>query len=120
MVDPVDATISGFDASASGWIVLHDLPGPNFPMDIDLPEYYFLLCRGTQQVVVGCLSNLKIGEMFVEEPDEVGVVRKGSFQVFARNIIRSFWLGGLRCKKEFTGIRVMVWWLRSGRMEIKM
>lgn len=108
MVDPVDATISGFDTPAGLRVVLHDLPGPNFPMDIDLPEYHFLLYRGTQQVVVGCLSNLKIGKIFAEEPDKVRVVGEGAFQVFARNIIRSFWLGGLRCKKEFTGIRVMV------------
>lgn len=114
MVDPVDATISIFYSSAGLRVVLHDLPSPDFTMDIDLPEYHFLLCRGTQQVVVGCLSNLKIGEMFVEEPDEVGVVRKGAFQVFAGNIIRSYWLGGLRCKKECTGIRVMVWWLGNG------
>ena len=100
MVDPVDATISGFDAPAGGWIVLHDLPGPNFSMDIDLPEYHFLLYRGTQQVVVGSLGNLQIGEMFAEEPDEVGVVRKGAFQVFVGNIVGSFLLGELRCKKE--------------------
>ena len=114
MVDPVDATISDFDAPTGGWIVLHDLTGTDFPMDIDLPEYHFLLCRGTQQVVVGCLGNLQIGEMFVEEPDEVGVVRKGAFQVFVGNIVGSYWLGGLRCKKECTGIRVMVWWLGNG------
>ena len=114
MVDPVDATISGFDAPTGGWIVLHDLTGTDFPMDIDLPEYHFLLYRGTQQVVVGCLGNLKIGKMFAEEPDKVRVVGEGAFQVFARNIIRSFWLGGLRCKKECTGIRVMVWWLGNG------
>lgn len=108
MVDPVDATISIFYSPAGLRVVLHDLTGPDFPMDIDLPEYHFLLYRGTQQVVVGCLSNLKIGEMFVEEPDEVGVVRKGAFQVFVGNIVGSFLLGGLRCKKEFTGIRVLV------------
>lgn len=73
-MDPVDATISGFDAPTGGWIVLHDLPGPNFSMDIDLPEYHFLIYRGTQQVVVGCLGNLKIRKMFAEEPDKVGVV----------------------------------------------
>lgn len=100
MVDPVDDTISGFDAPAGDWIVLHDLPGPDFPMDIDLPEYHFLLCRGTQQVVVGCLSNLKIRKIFAEEPDKVGVVGEGAFQVFEGNIVGSFWLGGLRCKKE--------------------
>ena len=100
MVDPVDATISGFDASAGGWIVLHDLTGTDFPMDIDLPEYHFLLCRGTQQVVVGCLGNLQIGEMFAEKPDKVRVVGEGAFQVFARNIVGSFLLGELRCKKE--------------------
>lgn len=100
MVDPVDATISGFDAPAGDWIVLHDLPGPNFSMDIDLPEYHFLLYRGTQQVVVGCLSNLKIGKIFAEEPDKVRVVGEGAFQVFAGNIVGCFWLGGLRCKKE--------------------
>jgi len=83
-------------------------------MDIDLPEYHFLLCRGTQQVVVGCLGNLKIRKMFAKEPDEVGVVRKGAFQVFVGNIVGSFLLGGLRCKKECTGIRVMVWWLGKG------
>ena len=108
MVDPVDATISGFDAPAGDWIVLHDLTGTDFPMDIDLPEYHFLLYRGTQQVVVGCLSNLKIGKIFAEEPDKVGVAREGVFQVFVGNIVGCFWLGGLRCKKECTGIRVLV------------
>ena len=100
MVDPVDATISGFDAPAGGWIVLHDLTGTDFPMDIDLPEYHFLLYRGTQQVVVGCLGNLKIRKMFAEEPDKVRVVGEGAFQVFVGNIVGCFWLGGLRCKKE--------------------
>lgn len=100
MVDPVDAAISVFDAPAGGWIVLHDLTGTDFPIDIDLPEYHFLLYRGTQQVVVGCLGNLKIRKMFAEEPDKVRVVGEGAFQVFARNIVGSFLLGGLRCKKE--------------------
>lgn len=100
MVDPVDATISGFDAPAGGWIVLHDLTGTDFPIDIDLPEYHFLLYRGTQQVVVGCLNNLYIREMITQEPDKVGVVGEGAFQVFEGNIVGSFWLGGLRCKKE--------------------
>jgi hypothetical protein len=108
VVDPVDATISIFYSSAGLRVVLHDLTGTDFPMDIDLPEYHFLICRGTQQVVVGCLGNLKIGKIFAEEPDKVRVVGEGAFQVFARNIIRSFGLGGLRCKKECTGIRVMV------------
>ena len=74
MVDPVDATISIFYSSAGLRVVLHDLPSPDFPMDIDLPEYHFFLCRGSQQVVVGCLGNLQIGEMFAEEPDKVRVV----------------------------------------------
>ena len=107
-MDPVDATISGFDAPAGGWIVLHDLPGTDFPMDIDLPEYHFLLCRGTQQVVVGCLSNLKIGKIFAEEPDKVRVEGEGAFQVFVGNIVRTFWLGGLRSKKGCTENRVLV------------
>ena len=97
---PVDATISGFDAPAGLRVVLHDLPGTDFPMDIDLPEYHFFLCRGTQQVVVGCLNNLQIGKMCAEEPDEVGVVGEGAFQVFVGNIVGSFWLGALRCMKE--------------------
>ena len=61
---PVDATISGFDAPAGLWVVLHDLTGPDFPIDINLPEYYFPVSRGSQQVVVGCLRNLQIREMF--------------------------------------------------------
>ena len=47
-MDPVDATISGFDAPAGLRVVLHDLTGPYFSMDINLPEYYFLLYRGAQ------------------------------------------------------------------------
>ena len=72
-MDPVDAAISSFDASAGGWIVLHDLAGPDFPIDINLPKNYFLPSRGSQQVVVGCLSNLQIGEMYTKESNEVGV-----------------------------------------------
>ena len=64
VMGPVDAAISIFYSSASLWVILHDLTGPDFPFDINLPEYYFLLCRGTQQVVVGCLSNLQIREIF--------------------------------------------------------
>jgi len=97
VVDPVDATISGFDAPAGLRVVLHDLPGPNFSMDIDLPEYHFLLYRGTQQVVVGSLGNLQIGKMFAEEPDKVGVEGEGAFQVFVGYIVGLFLrLVGLR------------------------
>lgn len=96
MVDPVDATISIFYSSAGLRVVLHDLPGPDFTMDIDLPKYHFLLCRGSQHIDVGSLNNLQIGEMLAEEPDEVGVVGEGAFQVFLGNIVGRFWLGGLR------------------------
>ncbi len=107
-MDPVDATISIFYSSAGLRVVLHDLTGTDFPIDIDLPKYHFFLCRGSQQVVVGSLNNLQIGEMFVEEPEKVRVVGEGAFQVFVGNIVGCFWLGGLRCKKECTGIRVLV------------
>ena len=63
-MDPVDFTISMFNSSAGLWVVLHDLTGPDFPIDINLPEYYFPVSRGSQQVVVGCLRNLQIREMF--------------------------------------------------------
>ena len=109
MVDPVDATISGFDAPAGGWIVLHDLTGPDFPMDIDLPEYHFLLYGGSQHIVICCLGNLQIGKMLAEEPDKVRVEGEGAFQVFVGNIVGRFnRLVGLRCKKECTGNRVLV------------
>ena len=63
-MNPVNTTIPSFDASAGLWVVLHDLTGPDFPIDINLPEYYFPVSRGSQQVVVGCLRNLQIREMF--------------------------------------------------------
>lgn len=64
VVHPIDSSIPVFNASAGLWVVLHDFTGPDFPIDINLPEYYFLLSRGTQQIVVGCLCNLQIREMF--------------------------------------------------------
>ena len=73
MVNPVDSTISMFNSSTGLWVVLHDLTGPDFPIDINLPEYYFPVSRGSQQIVVGCFGNLQIGEMFAEESNEVGV-----------------------------------------------
>ena len=68
---PVNSTIPVFNASAGLRVVLHDLPCADFPIDINLPEYYFPVSRGTQQVVVGCLRNLQIREMFAKESDEV-------------------------------------------------
>ena len=100
VVHPIDSSIPVFNASAGLRVVLHDLPGADFSIDINLPEYYFPVSRGSQQVVVGCLRNLQIREMFAEEPDEVGVVGEGAFQVFVGNIVGSFWLGALRCMKE--------------------
>ena len=72
-MNPVDSTISMFNSSTGLWVVLHDLTGPDFPIDINLPEYYFPVPRGSQQVVVGSLCNLQIGEMFAEEPDKIRV-----------------------------------------------
>lgn len=72
-MNPVDSTITCFYASAGSWVVLHDLSGADFPVDIDLPENNFFASRGTQQVVVRCFGNLQIGEIFAEKPYEVGV-----------------------------------------------
>ena len=72
-MNPVNATIPSFDASAGLWIVLHDLTGPDFSININLPKYYFPVPRGTQHIVVGRFSNLQIGKMFAEESDEIGV-----------------------------------------------
>ena len=68
---PIDSSIPVFNASAGLRVVLHDLPCADFPIDINLPEYYFPVSRGSQQIVVGCFGNLQIGEMFAEEPYEV-------------------------------------------------
>lgn len=70
-MDPVDCTGFVFDSSAGLWVVLHDLPGANFAININLPKNHFLLSRGSQQVIVGCLNNLEIGEMIAEKPYEV-------------------------------------------------
>lgn len=100
MVNPVDSAITGFYASAGLRDVLHDLPCANSPLDINLPEYHFILSCGTQHIVVGRFSNLKIGKMFAEESDEVGVEGEGTFQVFVRNVVGRFhWLVGLRYRK---------------------
>ena len=97
---PINSSISGFYTSTGLRVVLHDLTGPDFPIDINLPEYYFPVPRGSQQVVVGCFGNLQIGEMYAEESNEVGVEGEGTFQVFVGDIVGMyFWLVGLRYKK---------------------
>lgn len=73
IVDPVDSAISCFYASAGLRVVLHDLSGADFSVDIYLPKNYFFVSCGSQQVVVGCFGNLYVGEIFAEETDEVGV-----------------------------------------------
>ena len=71
VVHPIDSSIPVFNASAGLRVVLHDLPCADFPIDINLPEYYFPVSRGTQHIVVGRFSNLQIGKMFAKESDEV-------------------------------------------------
>ncbi len=41
VVHPIDSSIPVFNASAGLRVVLHDLPGADFSIDINLPEYYF-------------------------------------------------------------------------------
>lgn len=88
-------------------VILHDLPGADLSIDINLPEYYFLLYRGAQQVVVDCLGNLQIRKMFAEEPDKVRVEGEGAFQVFMGNIVGLFLrLVGLRQRKWIPGFGI--------------
>lgn len=96
---PVDSAISGFYASAGLWVVLHNLSGADFPVDINLPKNNFSVSCGSQQVVVGCFGNLYVGEIFAEEPYEVGVEGEGAFQVFVGNVVGRFHgLVGLRLR----------------------
>ena len=90
MMHPVDSTISMFNSSAGLWVVLHDLSGADFSININLPEDYFPVPRGTQHIVVGRFSNLQIGKMFAEESDEVGAEGEGTFQVFVGNKVGRF------------------------------
>ena len=76
---------------------MHDLPGADVPVDINLPKNNFSVSCGSQQVVVGCFGNLYVGEIFAEEPYEVGVEGEGAFQVFVGNVVGWFLsLVGLR------------------------
>lgn len=64
-------------------------------MDIYLPKNHFFVSCGSQQVVVGCFGNLYVGEIFAEEPYEVGVEGEGAFQVFVGNVVGRFLRLGL-------------------------
>ena len=55
-------------------IVLHDLPGTDFSIDIDLPKNNLVIFCGSQGIVFYCFLNFFFGEKIAKKAHEVGVV----------------------------------------------
>ena len=71
---PIDCSGIVFYPFARSGIVLHDLPCTDFPVDVYLPKYDFLIFCRSQGIVFDCSFDLVFGEIVTEKTNKVGII----------------------------------------------
>lgn len=71
---PVDCSGFVFYPLACLGVVLHDLPGTDFSIDVDLPKNNLVIFCGSQGIVFYCGFDFLFRKIVAEKAYEVGVV----------------------------------------------
>lgn len=71
---PVDCTGIVLYPFARFGIVLHDLPGTDFPVDVDLPKNNLLIFCRSKGIVFHGFLNFSFREKITEKAHEVGII----------------------------------------------